>query len=283
MSVGNKRMKALSGKVALVTGASRGLGRAIALELGRAGAAVAVTDILLEDETVSEDELKRIGGLGSHFVETEFVRTRASAKEIQEMGSQAIALKLDVASAQNAWKAVNEVRNTLGSVDILVNNAALMDNFAFLDQQDPERWEQDLRVNLTGAFHCAKAVWPEMVKEGWGRIINISSFVGLMGAFAQPSYGASKAGLIGLTRSLALEGAKFGITVNAVLPGFIETDALRFYDTTILERVKSRAAMKRLGKPEEVASLVVFLASGLASYITGAAIPVTGGADLFTF
>ena len=122
-----------------------------------------------------------------------------------------------------------------------------------------------------------------MIENGAGRIINISSIAGTMGAFGQPSYGASKAGLIGLTRSLAIEGARKGITANAVLPGLIETEAIRLHRPDMLERMRNRTAMKRLGKPEEVASLVAFLASDQASYITGAAIPVAGGADLFTF
>ena len=122
-----------------------------------------------------------------------------------------------------------------------------------------------------------------MKTKQWGRIVNISSFVGRAGAFAQPGYGASKAGLVGLSRSLALEGAKHGITVNAVLPGFIETEAVNLYQPEMRERIERRIAMKRMGKPDEVAALVIFLASEAASYITGAAIPVTGGADLFVF
>jgi 3-oxoacyl-[acyl-carrier protein] reductase len=276
-------VSALRGKVALVTGASRGLGRAIALSLGKAGAAVAVTDILLENMDPTEDELKRIGRLGTHFVGTEIVKTRSTAHEIQQMGSESIALKMDVTSMENIRTAISEIQNTLGKIDILVNNAALMGNLALLEQQDSDQWEHYLRVNLTGAFHCTKAVWPAMVGKRWGRVINISSFVGLMGAFADPSYGASKAGLIGLTRSLALEGARNGITVNAVLPGFIDTEAVRLHDPQMLEKVKERTPVKRLGRPDEVASLVVFLASEDAGYITGAAIPVTGGADLFSF
>ena len=144
-------------------------------------------------------------------------------------------------------------------------------------------FERDLNVNLTGAFNCTQTVWPYMKNNKWGRIINISSFVGLSGAFAQPGYGASKAGMIGLTRSLALEGAKYGITVNAVLPGFIETEAVKLHDRKMLDRVKARTPMKRMGRPEEISPLVVFLTSEGASFITGAAIPVTGGADLFVF
>jgi 3-oxoacyl-[acyl-carrier protein] reductase len=158
-----------------------------------------------------------------------------------------------------------------------------MDNMATMEHQTLTMFERDLAVNLTGAFNCIQAVWPCMKKNHWGRIINISSFVGLSGAFAQPGYGASKAGMIGLTRSLALEGAGHGITVNSILPGFIETEAVQLHDPKMLDRIKSRTPMKRMGKPEEISSLVVYLAGESAGFITGAAIPVTGGADLFVF
>ena len=276
-------MISLSGKVALVTGASRGLGRAIALALGSAGADVVVTDLLVEGETFDSEKLSDYSPLAGIFAGTDSVQTKVTAEEIRNKGSQSLAMKMDVASPEEIKNVITEVEKSLGTVDILVNNAGVMDNFALFESQDPERWERDLRVNLTGAFHCAKSVWPGMLKKNWGRIINISSIAGSMGAFGQPGYGASKAGLIGLARSLAIEGARNGITVNAVLPGPIETEAIRLHRPDMLERMKDSTAMKRLGRPEEVASLVVFLASASASYITGAAIPVAGGADLFTF
>ncbi len=276
-------MISLSGKIALVTGASRGLGRAIALALGNAGADVVVTDLLVEGETFANEKLSEYSPLAGLFAGTDLVGTESAAEEIRNKGSRSLAMKMDVANPEEIRTVMDEVEKTLGTVDILVNNAGVMDNFALLENQDPERWERDIRVNLTGAFHCAKSVWPGMIENGAGRIINISSIAGTMGAFGQPSYGASKAGLIGLTRSLAIEGAGKGITVNAVLPGLIETEAVRLHQPDMLERMRNRAAMKRLGKPEEVASLVAFLASDQAGYITGVAIPVAGGADLFTF
>ena len=274
---------ALSGRTALVTGASRGLGRAIALALGAAGANVAVTDLLVESERPDKEQLGRYSILAAHFAGGENVRTLSTAGEIRQMGSQSLALKMDVTDPDQIQKAVTRVSEQLGGVDILINNAGVMDNMAALEHQKLNMFERDLKVNLAGAFNCIQAVWPFMKKSGWGRIINISSFVAESGAFAQPGYGASKAGLIGLTRSLALEGARHGITVNAVLPGFIETEAVQLHDPKMLDRIRARTPMKRLGKPEEISPLVVFLAGEGAAFITGAAIPVTGGADLFVF
>ena len=198
------------------------------------------------------------------------------------MGSKSCAMKLDVTDREEVKKIVQAVEAQLGSIDILVNNAAVMDNMGKFEEQTPERWQRDLNVNLTGAYNCSKAVWPGMVKKGWGRIINISSVAGLMGAHMQPSYGATKAGLIGFSKSLAIEAGRHGITVNTVCPGFIATEAVKLYDERMTERIAKRTALKRMGQPEEVAEVVAFLASNAASYITGAVIPVTGGIDLLT-
>jgi 3-oxoacyl-[acyl-carrier protein] reductase len=273
----------LSGRTALVTGASRGLGRAIALALGAAGANVAVTDLLVESEHPDKEQLGRYSILAAHFAGGENVRTMSTADEIKQMGQKSLARQMDVIDPDQIQAVVAGIAAELGEVDILVNNAGVMDNMATMEHQNLQLFERDLKVNLTGAFNCIQAVWPYMKNKGWGRIINISSFVAVSGAFAQPGYGASKAGLIGLTRSLALEGARYGITVNAVLPGFIETEAVRLHDPKMLDRIRARTPMKRLGKPEEISPLVVFLAGEGAAFITGAAIPVTGGADLFVF
>jgi 3-oxoacyl-[acyl-carrier protein] reductase len=276
-------MLMLSEKTALVTGASRGLGRAIALALGAAGAHVAVTDLLVESEKTDKEKLERYSLLAAHFAGSDNVRTVSTAAEIEKMGQKSLGLKLDVTNPDQIEKVVAEISDKLGEVDILVNNAGVMDNMANMEHQSLKMFERDLNVNLTGAFNCIQAVWPRMKQKKWGRIINISSFVGLSGAFAQPGYGASKAGMIGLTRSLALEGAKHGITVNAVLPGFIATEAVNLHDPKMRDRIQARIPVKRMGTPEEVAPLVVFLSSEHASYMTGTAIPVTGGADLFIF
>jgi 3-oxoacyl-[acyl-carrier protein] reductase len=273
----------LKGKVALVTGASRGLGHAISLALGKAGADVVLTDILLECE---ENDLERLSGysaLAGHFARSGDVKTLSGAKEIQDMGSRSRAFKMDVTNPDEVERVVQTVEKELGTIDILVNNAAVMDNLGKFSEQQLERWQRDLNVNLTGAYNCCKAVWPDMVKKGWGRIINISSVAALMGASLQPSYGASKAALIGLSKSLAIEAGRHGITVNTVCPGFIATEAVQLYDERMKERIEKKTALRRLGRPEEVAQVVAFLASESASYITGAVIPVTGGIDMLIF
>jgi 3-oxoacyl-[acyl-carrier protein] reductase len=272
--------KLLEGKVALVTGASRGLGRAIALALGMAGASVAVTDLLVEDAEYDAKALSEYSILAGHFSNAGEVKTLQTAQEIQAMGSKSCAMKLDVTDRKEVKNVVQVVENELGPVDILVNNAAVMDNLGKFEEQKTERWQRDLNVNLTGAYNCCKAVWPGMVRKGWGRIVNISSVAALMGASLQPSYGATKAGLIGFSKSLAIEAGRYGITVNTVCPGFIATEAVHLYDASMKERIEKKTALRRLGHPEEVAQVVAFLASDGASYITGAVIPVTGGIDL---
>ena len=274
----------LSGKVALVTGASRGLGRAIALALGRSGADVVVTDLLVEDEAVDRERLKAYGKVAEHFAGTDKVQTKSTAADIEKMGSRSLALQMDVTNPDQITLVVRHVEEALGPVDILVNNAGLVGNFALIEKQNRSRWDTDLSVNLSGAFHCIQAVWAGMRKKRWGRIINISSIVAQLGSYAQPGYGASKAGLIGLTRSLALEGAIHGITVNAVLPGFISTEAVEHIRIPeIHDHLQNRVAMKRLGRPEEIAGPVLFLASEMSSYMTGVALPVAGGVDLLAF
>lgn len=233
---------------------------------------------------MDSEVLRDYGTVTEHFAGTDQVRTKSTADEIQQMGSRSLGLKMDVTKPEEINEVLGQVEKELGQVDILVNNAGLVGNFALFEKQETARWELDLKVNLSGAFHCAKAFWRGMQEKRCGRIINISSIAALLGAFAQPGYGASKAGLIGLTRSLALEGAGYGITVNAVLPGFIETEAAQLLSRPeIHDPVKERIAMKRLGSPEEIVYPVVFLASEMSSYITGAAIPVTGGVDLLSF
>jgi 3-oxoacyl-[acyl-carrier protein] reductase len=271
----------LSGRVALVTGGSRGLGRADALTLARAGADVVIADIQIESD--AGDEAERYGPLAQAARAQGLVYSEETAKEIQGMGRRAAAIKCDVADRRQVEQTVEQVVGDLGSVDILVNNAGTLDHLGQLGDQRPELWERDLRVNLTGAFNCAQAVWPHMRERSWGRIVNMASVAGTLGGFGQASYSTTKAGLLGLTRTLALEGARHGITCNAIVPGIIATEAFNFGNPDMNERMIGRTAMRRPGEPQEVANAIVFLCSDLASYITGVALNVSGGIELFTF
>jgi 3-oxoacyl-[acyl-carrier protein] reductase len=270
----------LSGRVALVTGGSRGLGRADALTLARAGADVVVADILVEsDDSAAAD----YGPLAQAAAAQGLVQTEQTATEIEAMGRRSLALKCDVTDRDQVAAVVARSVEELGSVDILVNNAGTLDHLGQLGDQSPELWERDLRVNLTGAFNCAQAVWPHMRERGWGRVINMASVAGTLGGFGQASYATTKAGLIGLTKSLALEGARHGITANAIVPGIIGTEAFHFGSTEMNERMIRRTAMRRPGDPQDVANAIAFLCSDLGSYITGIELNVSGGIELFTF
>jgi 3-oxoacyl-[acyl-carrier protein] reductase len=271
----------VSGRVALVTGGSRGLGRADALTLGGAGADVVIADIQVESDPGEDAE--RYGPLAQAARAQGFVYSEATAREIAELGRRSAAIKCDVTDRADVAAAVARVVADFGSVDILVNNAGTLDHLAQLPDQSPELWERDLRVNLTGAFNCAQAVWPHMRERGWGRIVNMASVAGTLGGFGQASYAATKAGLLGLTRTLALEGARHGITCNAVVPGIIGTEAFNFGDPQMNERMIRRTAMRRPGHPQDVANAIAFLCSDLASYITGVGLNVSGGIELFTF
>jgi len=271
----------LSGRTALVTGGSRGLGRADALALARAGADVAIADIQLESDEGADAE--RYGVLAQVARSQGLVYTESTVEEIRGLGRRAIAVKCDVTDREQVDAAVARIADELGTVQILVNNAGTLDHTAQFHQQSPELWERDLRVNLTGAFYCAQAVWPAMRESGWGRIVNMASVAGTLGGFGQASYSTTKAGLLGLTKTLALEGARHGITANAIVPGIIGTEAFGFGNPEMNERMVKRTAMRRPGEPDEIAHVIAFLCSDLASYVTGAEIPVTGGIELFTF
>jgi 3-oxoacyl-[acyl-carrier protein] reductase len=271
----------LSGRVALVTGGSRGLGRADALTLGRAGADVVIADIQIESD--SGEEAGRYGPIAQAARAQGFVYAEQTAQEIQELGRLAAAIRCDVTDRSQVDEVVRRTVDEFGSVDILVNNAGTLDHLGQFPNQQPELWERDLRVNLTGSFNCAQAVWPHMRERGWGRIVNMASVAGTLGGFGQASYSTTKAGLLGLTRTLALEGARYGITCNAIVPGVIGTEAFNFGNPAMNERMVKRTAMRRAGEPQDIANAIVFLCSDLASYITGVGLNVSGGIELFTF
>jgi 3-oxoacyl-[acyl-carrier protein] reductase len=274
----------LKGKVALVTGGSRGLGRADCLALASAGADVIVTDILIE----SDPELEKMAeasqsALSQVMASQKAVYSEKTSNEIRQMGRRSVALKMDVTNREQVKQVVDQVVNQFGSLDILVNNAGTLDHMGTVDNQVDALWDRDLKVNLTGAFNVSKAVWPHMKERNWGRIIMMSSIAGALGGFGQASYSTTKAGLVGLARTLALEGARYNITVNAIVPGIIATEAFKMGRPDMNERMIKRVALRRPGEPEDIANAITFLCSPAAGYITGVALPVTGGLDLFTF
>jgi 3-oxoacyl-[acyl-carrier protein] reductase len=271
----------LSGRVAFVTGGSRGLGRADALTLARAGADVVVADLLVESEL--SEETDRYGALATVARQQGLVHTEETVAEIREMGRRALAVRCDVADRAEVDAAVARTVAELGSVDILVNNAGTLDHAAQFQNQSPELWQRDLQVNLTGAFNCAQAVWPHLKERGWGRIVNMASVAGTLGGFGQASYSTTKAGLLGLTKTLAMEGGRHGITCNAIVPGVIGSEAYHMGNAAMNDRIVDRTVLKRPGEPQDIANAIAFLCSDLAGYITGIELNVAGGVELFVF
>jgi 3-oxoacyl-[acyl-carrier protein] reductase len=274
----------LTGKVALVTGGSRGLGRADCLALAGAGADVVVTDILIESDPGLQQAAEASGSVLAQVMTSQnAVYSERTSNEIRAMGRRSAAVKMDVTNRDQVKAVVDQVVKDFGSLDILVNNAGTLDHVAAIEKQQDALWDRDLKVNLTGAYNCSKAVWPHMRQRQWGRIIMMASIAGTMGGFGQASYSTTKAGLIGLARTLALEGARYGITANAIVPGIIGTEAFKMGRADMNERMISRTAMRRAGEPDDIAAAITFLCSPEAGYITGVALPVMGGMDLFTF
>jgi 3-oxoacyl-[acyl-carrier protein] reductase len=241
----------LTGRTALVTGGNRGIGRAVSETLARAGASVIVF-------ARSADSVRR------------------TAEELAGHGVQTLGLVGDVGDPADVERAWGEAHATFEAVDILVNNAGLTrDNLLLRMKQD--EWDEVVRVNLGGAFHWSRLAVKPMIRRRWGRIVNMASVVGLTGNAGQANYAASKAGLIGLSKSLAAEVASRGVTVNVVAPGFIETDMTAALDEATRAGYERRIPAGRLGTTEDVAHLVLFLASSLSDYITGQVICVDGG------
>lgn len=242
----------LQGKCALVTGGSRGIGRAVCLELARQGARVAVNyagNAAAAEETV---------------------------KACQDLGAEAFAIQADVADAAACDAMVKEVLSRFGRVDILVNNAGVTRDGLMLTMKESD-WDTVLDTNLKGAFQCMKAVYRPMMKQKYGRVVNLSSIVGIRGNAGQANYAASKAGLIGLTKSMAKELAARNVTVNAVAPGFIDTDMTAALPEKAREAMLASIPMGRLGQAEDVARAVAFFAGDESAYVTGQVLCVDGG------
>lgn len=245
-------MRELEGKRALVTGGSRGIGAAICMALGRMGAHVSIN--FAGNVQAAEDV----------------------AAAIEKDGGQAALLQFDVADAKAVKSAIKDAIRKNGAFQIVVNNAGITRD-ALVARMKDEDWDRVFEVNLKGAFNCTRAVAMAMMKERWGRIINISSVVGTMGNPGQANYAATKAGIEGFTKSVAREMASRGITVNAVAPGFIETDMTAGLSEKIKKQLLSQIPAGRMGMPEDVAAAVAFLASPAASYVTGHVLHVNGG------
>ncbi len=241
----------LNGKIALVTGAAQGIGRDIALALASDGADVAICDVNLE-------------------------AAQKTAGDIEAQGRKSLALKANVASSAEVTAMVDQIIEKFGRIDILVNNAGITRDGLILRMKD-EDWDLVLSINLKGAFLCTKAALKYMTKQRSGNIINIASIVGAMGNAGQANYVASKAGLIGLTKTLAREYANRGIIANAVAPGFIDTAMTQALSETVRAELAKQIPLGKLGTPADVANAVRFLASPWASYITGQVIHVNGG------
>ena len=241
----------IKNKVALVTGSSRGIGKAIALRLAKEGANIAIN--YLKNKEQAENV----------------------AKEAEKHGVKAKIYQADVSNYQEVEEMIQKIVNDFGTIHILINNAGIIpQHFSILDIP-VEEWDKILAVNLTGAFNCTKAAIPIMMKNGEGKIINLSSVAGKMGGTVGPHYAASKAGIIGMTFSLAQELLKYNITVNAIAPGPIETEMIKSLPEERKKKILSRVPMGRFGKPEEVAETVVFLIK--CDYITGEVIDINGG------
>jgi 3-oxoacyl-[acyl-carrier protein] reductase len=241
----------LKNKSAIVTGSARGIGKAIALKMGELGAKVVICDMNEE-------------------------ATKATSEELKGKGIQAIPVVCNVTSSEDTERLVETCQKEFGSVDILVNNAGITKD-TLLMRMKKEQWDAVIQVNLTGVFNCTQSAIKYMMKQKSGSIVNLTSIVGIYGNAGQTNYAASKAGVIGFTKSCAMELASRGIRVNAIAPGFIETDMTAAIPEKIREAMKKAIYLGRTGVPEDIANAAAFLASDAASYITGITLEVHGG------
>jgi 3-oxoacyl-[acyl-carrier protein] reductase len=276
----------LSGKVAVITGASRGLGREDALTLARLGADVVITDILVEDDPDLQKTAEESGSmLAQGAVGQGWVYANKTADEIRQMGRKSLAIKMEVTHRDQVQEAFAKVKEEFGGLHILVNNAATIDHVAQLPKQSYDLWDRDVKVNLTGSFNCTKEAWPYMVEQQWGRLIFMSSVAGVFGGFGQASYAATKAGVLGLMRVAALEGGRYNITSNAIMPGIAGSEGAKIaeqFNPAMYERFKGRTVFKRFAEPADIANGIAYLCSEEASYVTGEVLDLSGGISLFT-
>ena len=250
--MGRAELDGLDGKIALVTGASKGIGAAIALRLAERGARVAV------NYNTSEGLAEQV------------------AASIRDAGSDALTVRADVSDLPQVTAMVERISDDWGAVDILVNNAGIIDDSLLVRMKD-DAWAKVIATNLNGTFYCARSVLRAMLRKRWGRIVNISSVVGIRGNIGQANYSASKAGVLGFTKSLAKEVATRNITVNAVTPGYISTDTVDVLPQNVKDRIMTWIPQGHFGEVDDIAHLVAFIASEKAKYMTGQVISVDGG------
>lgn len=241
----------LEGKVALVTGGAQGIGRAIGLLLAQKGATIVISDINIQ-------------------------KAEETAREIQSLGRNAVAFQVDVANFKEVEKMVDSIVEKFSRIDILINNAGITRDKLILRMSE-EDWDSVIQINLKGTFNCTKAALKYMSRQRSGKIVNIASVVGMMGNAGQANYSASKAGIIGFTKTVAREFAQRGINVNAIAPGYIQTPMTDVLPEKVKEELRRLIPMERLGQPEDVAQAVLFLVSEASSYITGQVLNVNGG------
>ena len=245
----------MNNKIVLVTGSSQGIGKTIALQFASLGASVALNDIPSQEE-----------------------KLKTTKKDIEDKKGVAEYFLADVSKYEDVEKMINEIKEKFGRIDVLVNNAGICLDKT-LAKMSVEEWQKVIDVNLTGMFNCSKASLPLIIPNK-GKIINISSVVGQRGNFGQTNYSATKAGIIGFTKSLSKEVGKFGVTVNAIAPGFIKTKLTEVIPDKFKTQITMLTSLGRFGEPEEVADLIVFLASDKASFITGSVINIDGGLSI---
>ncbi len=248
----------LKDKVALVTGGARGIGKATALAFAREGACVGILDILEEE-------------------------TPETVAELKSLGVKAAGLLTDVTKPELVQQNVKQLAAELGGAHCLVNSAAVLINVNKLEEMSQEWWQRDLDVNLTGAFNCIRAVMPFMKEQNWGSIVSISSVAGVLGGFGQAGYASTKAGLLGLTKTVALELGRYNVNANAVYPGVVGTEMAQFIRPDMKERMLKRTVWRKELPPEFIANAIVWLCSEPAHYITGIELDLSAGMTLFTF